>query len=157
MNRLENIGCDRFGENFIGPLKRVDAVDQINIELVDVDQLFGHPYELGVSLGSNLDRRALEDAIGDDGLTYFLNLLRRQVGILPLDDLGDEDLIDHFGSVFFRIHGCPQHGLVLENGGRQIVQVAFKNLACARSRRLSKTANGDDVIFPRVDDIRFSA
>jgi transposase len=38
MDRFENIGGDGFGENFISALEWIDAVDQINIELIDVNQ-----------------------------------------------------------------------------------------------------------------------
>src|SRR5271166_4866573 len=71
VNRPQDIGGHRFRENFIGPLEWIDPVNQIDVELIDIDQFFGHAHKLGIALLLNRDCRAFEYAVRDNRLPHF--------------------------------------------------------------------------------------
>ena len=113
----EDIHRHRFGQYFVGPLERVDAVDQVDVEVRDVDKPLGHPQEPAVALligiGCEVDGWAFQDAIGNDRVTHFLDLVRRQVGVLTRDHFRNEDLIDNLWGVLLRVHRRPEYRIVL--------------------------------------------
>ena len=120
LDDLEDLLGDLLGEDLEGSLERVDGVDQVDVELVDVDELARHQDEALVA--DLLDFAVLDDGVDDDGLADLLDLGRAEIGVGEFDDLRHEDLVHDLGVDVAADHltrSAPG-----ESGGAQAVEAA---------------------------------
>ena len=82
---------DRLAPNLERALERVDRVDEVDIEVVNVDELLGHPDKPFVTDLANF--AVLDHGIHDDLLAKFLDLGLVKIGVPLADDFWDQHLV----------------------------------------------------------------
>lgn len=98
LNGAQDFRREGFGEDFVGPLEGIDAVDEVDAEVVQVDELPRDLQELAAVL-VGYDFGALERSGEDKVLAQLLLLFRGEFRITLLNNLGDERLGDDLGNL----------------------------------------------------------
>ena len=103
-NHPQGVFGDVLGDDLVGPLERVHAVDQVNVQLVHVHELVLHHDEPVIAHGFNV--AVFDYGVNHQGLADLLHLGGVQVRVALADDAGDVLLVDDFG-----VHagGCGAH------------------------------------------------
>src|SRR5581483_1136234 len=145
------------GEDGVSIAKRIDAVDEVDVEVAHVHRKSAHAvdqggvgYRLGAVAAEGVLLGLLRDVESGDGvLAHGLLIFLVQLGVLVLDNLAHANLGQFFGHQLVVEQAALKRGLVLHKGGDHLVQVLLADARRFRALGL-REAPDLDLVMPRL-------